>query len=228
MSIVRVELVHRVVAQINDVALVTTKTPTGVEIYMSGGNYQGDSIILSDELFKSLIAQYNDMVSPAPNFGIGGNEKTAGTSGESKNTTFTYSGRNEPAVAVPKKTVTSSAAAALRTAEPESKGNNVVPRGEKGSIKKGSGWKKENSKIEANSCARWTNKDFDTAAEILSRGGSWVEAAEAVERTPKAVNLKAYLGQLPGVKYEEVCKTAGPLNTVNIKKKPGHATQAHT
>ena len=95
------------------------------------------SIILSDELFRSLIAQYNDMVSPNSNFGIGGNEKAAGTSGEQKNTEFTYSGRSEPAVAMPKKSVTSLAAAASRAAEPESKGNNIVPRGEKGSIKKG-------------------------------------------------------------------------------------------
>ena len=214
MSAVRVELVHRVIAQINDVSLVATKTPTGIELFMTGGNNTGDSIILTEKGFGELLAEYNAMLSntvkaTSANSNTEEDEEQP-KQPEKKVTKYMYSGRAEPSIAISKP----SNGSAVKAGESDSKGNHIVPRSapNKKGQKKSVGWTKENPKIEVNSCNRWTTEEYSKVATILlSPGGTWFQAAESSGRTPKAINVKAWMGVLPGIDYKEICKTAGPL-----------------
>ena len=212
MSAVRVELVHRVIAQINDVSLVATKTPTGIELFMTGGNNTGDSIILTEKGFGELLAEYNAMLSntvkaTSASSNVGSNteeDEEDEEQPEKKVTKYTYAGRSS---------VGTGFAVSESTKISVPKGKHIVPRNvpqKKG--KKSTGWTKENTKIEVNSCNRWTKEEYIKVATILlSPGGTWFQAAESSGRTPKAINVKAWMGVLPGIDYKEICKTAGPL-----------------
>ena len=189
MSVVKVEIVHSVIVQVAEVTLKFIKLKNGVEIYMEGGNYSGDSIILNSENFASLLASLKPLLTEgivAPQIPVT---------------------NAEPKATLPQLPVQSS------IKDPSVSYQEITPRGpNKNPTRRPKGIKRVNTKPEPNSCVRWTHNDRLAIGKFLNNKGTWLEAAKMSGRSPKAVLLQVQRGFIPGCDYATVCKTAGPLH----------------
>jgi hypothetical protein len=191
MSVVRVEMVHRVIAEIKDVALKVTKLTNGVEIFMEGGNYSGDSIILDNKQFAGLLNELQlmlvDGVLPI----------------KTEVMQLSPSVRNDEDLSISLKLA--------KQAEPENKPKKrIEPRGPNARpTKKKPGFKRLNTKQQVNSHTKWSEEEKKEVAEFLNNKGTWLAASKKYGRTVKAIVVAAQLKRLPNVDYRAVCLTAG-------------------